>query len=134
LFGAAPLVMGAVKLARLLTGPSNEELSDETFQRREIAVEQRVRSQVLAVSAVTIGNGGDNLGVYIPLFANHPEQIPVYAIVFAIMTVAWCVLGHWLVRSRALGGIVQLYGHIALPLVLIVLSIYILSGARALLP
>jgi len=95
---------------------------------REGRVERRLHSQVLAVAGVTIANGGDNLGVYIPLFANAFDRVVLYAMVFAAMTGAWCLLGHWLVRSPVAGAGVRRAGHVMLPFVLIALGLAILSG------
>ncbi|HEX8906374.1 MAG TPA: cadmium resistance transporter, partial [Longimicrobiaceae bacterium] len=91
---------------------------------------RRTRSQALAVAAVTVANGGDNLGVYIPLFASAPGAIPVYAAIFAVMTALWCWAGHRLVRIPWIGDRLRRYGHVLLPLVLIALGLWILSGAR----
>jgi cadmium resistance protein CadD (predicted permease) len=96
-------------------------------------VDRRTHSQVLAVAGVTIANGGDNLGVYIPLFASAPGAIPVYAAIFAAITALWCLLVYLLVNDRLIGERLRQYGHLALPFVLIALGLYILSGARALL-
>jgi len=88
-----------------------------------------------AVSAVgftqtmllTLANGGDNLGVYIPLFAGYgPPQMAMTAGVFALMTALWCLLGIKLAKLPALGVRIRRYRHILVPAVLIALGIYIL--------
>jgi cadmium resistance protein CadD (predicted permease) len=130
LLGIAPLVLGLWKL-RTLRGPEAHE-DGVRLHSEELAAERRTRSQVLAVAAVTIANGGDNLGVYIPLFAKTPSAMPAYGILFLIMTGLWCVLGYWLVNNRVLGSHFRRYGRVSLPFVLIGLGLYILWGARAL--
>lgn len=132
LLGRVPLGMGLRALLALRGAPSGPE-NEGGVQAEEHAAEQRTRSQVLAVAGVTIANGGDNLGVYIPLFASEPWAIPVYAAIFAVMTAAWCWAGYRLVRNRWIGGRLRRYGHVLLPFVLVTLGIYILSGARVLL-
>jgi cadmium resistance protein CadD (predicted permease) len=87
----------------------------------------------LAVAGVTVANGGDNLGVYIPLFAKNLSLVPVYAAIFAVMTVIWCVLGHALVNNPLIGGRIRHYGRMALPFVLIGLGLWIWSSALVLL-
>lgn len=94
---------------------------------REQRVERRLHSQVLAVAGVTIANGGDNLGAYIPLFATAFDRVALYAVVFAGMTGVWCLLGRALVRSPVVGAGVRRAGHVLLPFVLIALGLYILS-------
>ena len=91
-------------------------------------------SAVATVATVTIANGGDNLGVYIPLFASTPRAIPAYAAVFAAMTCLWCLASYLLVNNRILGEPARRYGRLTLPFVLIGLGFWILSGVRALLP
>jgi cadmium resistance protein CadD (predicted permease) len=68
---------------------------------RERGLEERTHSQILAVASVTVANGGDNLGVYIPLFANEPKSIGMYAALFALLTAIWCAVGYaWFSRAR----------------------------------
>ena len=81
---------------------------------------------------MTIANGGDNLGVYIPLFASDPRMTPLCAAIFAGMTALWCGLGYWLVHHRSLGEPIRRDGHRISPFILIGLGLYILLGVRAL--
>jgi cadmium resistance protein CadD (predicted permease) len=67
--------------------------------------------------------------VYIPLFANNPKSIGVYAVLFAVMTAMWCALGYALVNNPIAGQHVRRYGHVLLPFVLIGLGVHILSDA-----
>lgn len=66
------------------------------------------------------------------LFATALSAVPVYVSVFAAMTAIWCVLGYLLVNNPLVGAGLRRHGHVALPLVLIALGAYILSGAAAL--
>ena len=47
----------------------------------------------LAVAAVTFSNGGDNIGVYTPMFAqyNSVSQVTTLIVVFMLMTAVWCI-------------------------------------------
>jgi len=135
LLGFVPLFLGLRRLLMLRggIGGEKEHIEEHLIQDQEHMVEHRVHSQVLAVAAVTVANGGDNLGVYIPLFATAPNAIVAYALIFAVMTAVWCALGYSLVNNRVLGGPIRHYGHVVLPFVLIALGIYILSDALVLL-
>ena len=97
----------------------------------EARAERVTHSQWLAVAFVTAANGGDNLGVYIPLFTRQLSWIPIYVAVFAVLTTLWCAAGYWLVNHPVLGRI-RRYGHVALPFVLIGLGLHILWDARVL--
>ena len=84
----------------------------------------------LTVSAVTISNGGDNIGVYVPLFANSTiAEIVVIAIIFTLLVAVWCTIGYTLVKAPLIGDPLRRYGHRILPFVLIGLGIYILAEA-----
>jgi len=131
LLGAVPLALGLHQLWKLRRG-ADEDVGDDSIES-ERQMEGRLHSQVLGVAAVTIANGADNLSVYIPLFAAHPAWLPVYVMTFAIMTGLWCALAHRLVRNRAVGALLQHWGHVLLPVVLIALGLHILWGARVLL-
>ena len=131
LLGAIPLALGLHQLWTLRRGVDGDD-DDESLQA-ERAIEGRLHSQVLGVAAVTIANGADNLSVYIPLFAAHFSWVPLYIATFAVMTALWCALAHNLVRNRAVGALMQRWGHVLLPVVLIALGLHILCGARVLL-
>ncbi|MFG2986447.1 cadmium resistance transporter [Streptomyces sp. NPDC048258] len=46
---------------------------------------------LLEVAAVTFANGGDNIGVYVPVFATAGVGgMSVYAVVFLVLVAVWC--------------------------------------------
>lgn len=131
LLGLVPLLLGLSKLWALRVSAANIERNGDArcIQEQEHTTERRLRWSVLSVAGVTVANGGDNVAVYIPLFATAFDAITTYALTFALMTGVWCVIGYWLVNNYILGSAIRRYGHIILPVVLIALGIYILSGA-----
>ena len=135
LLGAAPLLLGLNRLLALRAGEAGEQGDGEARGAADQGrnTERGMRRQALAVAGVTVANGGDNIGVYVPLFATAPDAIITYTLTFAVMTGIWCTLGHALVNNRMLGAAMRRYGHAVLPVVLIALGVYILSGARVLL-
>ena len=133
LLGLAPLALGLRGLhAMWRSRDTSDDHEVEQIRAAEARAHRATRSQWMAVAVVTMANGGDNLGVYIPLFSQQLPWIPVYAAVFAAMTAVWCAAGHWLVHHPILGARIRRYGHIALPFVLIGLGLQILSDARTL--
>ncbi len=86
-------------------------------------------AQVFSVAGVTAANGGDNLGVYVPVFAKNLSAIPAYLMVFVVMTIVWCVAGYLLVSHRLVASTMQRLAKSLLPYVLIALGFWILSGA-----
>jgi len=131
LLGVVPLALGVRGLLRI-RAPDDGEAEETTEAERR--AEARTHSQVLAVAAVTIANGGDNLGVYIPLFAKDATLLPTYAAVFAAMTALWCLVGYLLVANPLGSAVVRRWGHRLVPFVLIGIGLHILWGARHLLP
>jgi cadmium resistance protein CadD (predicted permease) len=125
LLGLVPLGLGLYKAFGLVRSRGQEE--------EPVPSKLASGSQVLAVIGVTVANGADNLSVYIPLFAAERRSIIVYAAVFGVLTSLWCVLGWALVNSPLVGRKLQRYGHVILPLVLVLLGLYIVAGARVLL-
>jgi cadmium resistance protein CadD (predicted permease) len=96
LLGLAPITIGTRKLWNL-----RREQREAKFQSTP-TVGVPVRS--LAVAAVTIANGGDNIAVYTALFASRSGfDILTIGIFFIFMTGLWCFVAHWLVNHRALG-------------------------------
>jgi len=85
---------------------------------------------VLAVAGIHIAAGGDNIGVYTPLFAaGAGRDVAIYGAVFAVLTGVLCWAAHRLVTHPALGAPVRRYGPRLVPWVLIALGLWILAGA-----
>jgi cadmium resistance protein CadD (predicted permease) len=132
LLGIVPIVMGCKKLWSLRIAADAGDLEVLTSPRS--AVE---RANVAAVFLITIANGGDNLSVYIPVFAMRTgSEVAIIAVVFAVMTAIWLGLAHWLTRHRLIGTPLRRVARLALPFVLILLGVWILytAGTVALLP
>jgi cadmium resistance protein CadD (predicted permease) len=87
--------------------------------------------QFLTVAGVTIANGGDNIGVYMPLFARSSTlaETVTLVVIFLAVTAVWCALAYYLVNHRLIANRLSRVGHIVLPLVLIGLGVYILVDA-----
>jgi cadmium resistance protein CadD (predicted permease) len=129
LLGAVPLFLGLKRLRQLRRAAASPD-SDEPHRSAHAG---SAGSEIASVALLMIANGGDNLGVYVPLFAREPAVIGLYSLVFAALTVVWCVAGYAVAHQRAVAERLARYGHIALPLVLIGLGIWILTGALPLL-
>jgi cadmium resistance protein CadD (predicted permease) len=125
LLGVIPLVLGLRLLWRL-----RRVDEDDDDERPAVAAG---RSHVIAVAGVTIANGGDNLSVYIPVFANDIAAVPGYAAIFALLTALWCVAAHALVHAPRAVAHLRRYGDVLLPAVLIGLGVWILRDAAPLL-
>ncbi|MCK9904950.1 cadmium transporter [Parafrankia colletiae] len=87
---------------------------------------------VLAVAAVTAANGGDNIGVYVPVFATAGAGgMAVYAVIFLILVAVWCAAGRFLATRPVIAEALSRWGHVLLPAVLVVLGLLILVEGGA---
>ncbi|HEX4818082.1 MAG TPA: cadmium resistance transporter [Nonomuraea sp.] len=84
--------------------------------------------RALEVAAVTFANGGDNLGVYVPVFAaSGAGAMSGYAAVFLALVGVWCLAGRFLATRPPVARALSRWGHVLLPLVLIGIGAAILA-------
>jgi cadmium resistance transport/sequestration family protein len=83
---------------------------------------------VLAVAAITIANGADNIAVYTPLFRTIGAAAGAVTIaVFAVMVAVWCATASWLGSHRGVVAFVERYGHWLVPGVFILIGTVIIA-------
>jgi cadmium resistance protein CadD (predicted permease) len=131
LMGLAPIAIGVKKLLELRADDKNEEVkSREKLQGYSKKLPLSYLS-FLSVSAVTFSNGGDNIGVYTPLFAKYSSAFEVATLVsvFMAMTAVWCAIGYYLVSHPLFEKYMRRFGQVVLPFVLIGLGVYIMADA-----
>jgi cadmium resistance protein CadD (predicted permease) len=79
---------------------------------------------------MTIGNGGDNLSVYIPLFAqSHGASILFLFVLFLLLVAVWCLIGYGLTRLPGVETILGRISFAAFPFLLIGLGLFIVWNA-----
>lgn len=122
LLGLMPVFLGIkslISLARKRKKADEEDIAINT--------ETNKHGNIWTVAAVTFANGGDNIGIYIPLFAtlSWGDKLTMITI-FLVMVAIWCLIGKYLTKHPAIAKAINRYGHIASPIVLILLGIYIL--------
>lgn len=84
------------------------------------------------VAATTFGNGGDNVSVYVPVFANlSAGATTVYSVVFLVLVGVWCVIGRFFATRLVIAKALDRWGHILLPVVLIAIGLIILIQGGA---
>ncbi|MER7861169.1 cadmium resistance transporter [Amycolatopsis japonica] len=82
---------------------------------------------LLGVAGVTFANGGDNIGVYVPVFANTGTGTLVgYAVVFLVLVGVWCAIGRFFATRPVVARALSRWGHVVLPVVLIGIGLLIL--------
>jgi len=81
----------------------------------------------LSVAFITFANGGDNIGIYVPIFSMlETNQLIITVVTFFIMVAIWCLLGYRLARFRFVSETLEKYGRWIIPIVFIGLGIYIM--------
>lgn len=119
LLGIFPIAIGIKELIKLKTQKNQDKELDQNIEFK--------RSSIFQVALVTISNGGDNIGIYMPLFASiSSSEIFALVLIFMIMIGIWCFISHSLVNHNLLRDKIEKYGHILFPFVLIAIGIYIL--------
>jgi len=117
--GVAPIAIGLKKIVEWKKTDDRE------------ADPKPVVASIPAVAAVTFANGGDNIAVYVPLFARSdgPALIATL-IIFAIMIALWCAIGYYIGSHPIVSRVVDRFGVIIVPFVLIALGVYIFINAH----
>ncbi|MFC8827447.1 cadmium resistance transporter [Streptomyces sp. NPDC057137] len=124
--GLLPLVLG-LKAAWQAWNSHREGGGDE-----EKAQTEEGGPSPLEVAAVTFANGGDNIGVYVPVFATAGiGAMSVYAVVFLVLVAVWCLAGRYFATRPVIAKVLTRWGHILLPLVLIAIGLLILIEGGA---
>lgn len=84
-------------------------------------------AELLGMAGLTVANGSDNIGVYLPLFAHADRSaVTVTLITFAAVLALWMALAWGLTRHPALAPLLRRYGSALVPAVLIGLGLLIL--------
>jgi cadmium resistance transport/sequestration family protein len=123
LLGLVPIFLGARTLLGLREGPEERD-------EGPVGV-----SGTWGVAAVTFANGGDNIGIYVPLFAGAGlARVGVIVAMFFVLVAAWCYAGYWLGSHPTVAEKIERCGHVVVPFVLVGLGVYILveSGSLSL--
>jgi hypothetical protein len=88
--------------------------------------------QTYSVAAITLANGGDNIGIYVPFFANLSWfKLLVVITTFLSLVGVWCAIAYGLTRQPMIGKVLNRYGHKVVPFVLIGLGLLILWDSQS---
>jgi cadmium resistance protein CadD (predicted permease) len=114
--GLVPLLLGLRAAWQVIRG-SDDDSTDAS------------RLGLLQITLVTFANGGDNIGVYVPVFAvAGPTGMTAYVAVFLIGVAALCAFGWFLASRPPVARALSRWGHVLLPVVLIAIGLAILLG------
>ncbi|MFF4508043.1 cadmium resistance transporter [Streptomyces sp. NPDC001401] len=137
-FGATFLPESAIPYLGLLPLALGLKSAWHTWKHREDKDEDGEQQtagggpRTLEVAAVTFANGGDNIGVYVPVFATAGlGGMSVYAVAFLALVAVWCFAGRFFATRPVIAKALSRWGHVLLPLVLITLGLLILVEGGA---
>ncbi len=142
LLGLLPIVIGVKYLVNREKDENevqtvSDELNSSKTRSSAMSIASLLAPQTYHVAAVTFANGGDNIGIYVPLFASsNLASLAVILSVFFLFVGLWCYVAYQLTRHPVIARVFTRYGKRIVPFVLIGLGIYILSesGTYHLLP
>ena len=122
----------AVNVSAVKSEEGEEDPTEESFLAK--AVNNIFKSCLnpcsLEVATMTVANGGDNIAIYLPLFASYSiADCIVTIIVFYVMLVIWVVTTYYVVEVPVVAEFMQTRGSNTVPWFLMALGIYILSGS-----
>ncbi len=85
-----------------------------------------------AVAGVTFANGGDNIGVYTPVFLSvEPLAVVAYCVIFLALVAVLVALARFVATRPPIAEMLERFEHILFPIVLIGLGIVILVSGGA---
>lgn len=122
-FGLIPLSLGLLAAWRVWR--SDDDDDDEG------KVSGKTLS-VLTIAAVTFANGGDNIGVYVPVFATvGTAGILAYSVVFLALVAVLVAAARFVATRKPIAEVLERWEHVLFPIVLIGLGIVILVEGGA---
>ena len=113
-----------------LENPENSKFEETTNPKGSSIItftNSFINPSVMKVCSVTFANGGDNMGIYIPLFASmNLAGILVTVTIFFLLTALWCFIGVKLSSHPFVQRNIEKYQHIFVPIIFIGLGFIIL--------
>lgn len=121
-FGLIPLALGLRAAWQSWRGKDDDD--DEQVTGKPISV--------MTVASVTFANGGDNIGVYVPIFVTvGAVGIIAYSGVFLLLVAGLVLVARYVATRKPIAATLERWEHVLFPLVLIGLGIFILVEGGA---
>ena len=121
-FGLIPLALGLWAAWEVYRGEGDDD--DAAVSGKSVAV--------ATVAGVTFANGGDNIGVYVPVFLNiSTPAVSTFCIVFLVLVAVLVAIAKFVATRRPIAEVLERWEHILFPIVLIGLGVAILVGGGA---
>ena len=125
-FGLIPLALGLWAAWQAWRGNDDDDDDDDDGKVAGKNV------GILTVAAVTFANGGDNIGVYVPVFLSvGPAAVVAYCVVFLVLVAVLVVAARFVATRRPIADVLERWEHVLFPIVLIALGLVILVSGLA---
>lgn len=122
LLGLLPIVIGVKDLFQ-----KQEEVIVQSCTIPEQRKSPLIAPQTYHVAVVTFANGGDNIGIYIPLFASSSAvSLSITIATFLVLISVWCYAAYQFSTHPEIAKFLSQYSDVIVPFVLIGLGVYIL--------
>lgn len=123
-FGLIPLALGLWAAWQAWRRRHDDDDDEAKIEGKKVAV--------WAVAGVTFANGGDNIGVYVPVFLHvGPAAVVAYCVVFLALVAVLVIVAKFIATRRPIAEILERWEHVLFPLVLIGLGVFILISGGA---
>jgi cadmium resistance protein CadD (predicted permease) len=134
LLGVLPLVMGLKKLSQIYWPKFAKTLSSfhSLYWNKNVfniyfSRKPSAKVGVLAIAAMTLANGGDNVAVYSGLFSEKSNSdVLLLILIFSFLTAVWCLGGFFLSSRERWKNFILRFNVLATPYALITIGIFIL--------
>ena len=122
-FGLIPLALGLWAAWQGWRGDEDDD-DESRFEGKKVAA--------WTVAGVTFANGGDNIGVYVPVFLSvGPGAVVAYCVVFLALVAVLVGLAKFVATRRPIAEVLERWDHILFPIVLIGVGVFILISGGA---
>lgn len=116
--GLLPILLGFWKIFSIFIPTADEGTETTTAAAMK---------GILKVTIITVINGGDNIGTYIPLFSQvERAEIAVYIVVYYILLAVWCLAAWLVMRQKHVLALAQKYVDYIIPVLYTGLGIFII--------
>lgn len=133
LLGLIPVAIGLSKLVN--PDADAEEEKPKLLPSDASPLGSFLSPYTYGVAAITVANGTDNLGIYMPLFATCTlERLLVIVSVFLVLVGVWCYVTYKLTQQQAIAQMLMRVGNQFIPFILIGLGTFIVLDSSALHP
>jgi cadmium resistance protein CadD (predicted permease) len=124
--GLLPILLGLWSLIGLCVQDGEEEDDNDNEGKAEIGVRCAGWKAIGKVALVTLVNSGDNIGTYIPLFAQASKSdLAVYAVTYYVLLGGWCFVAWAVMQQTVVLSLAEKYAGWVVPNLYVGLGVWI---------